>query len=1302
MKRAKKSEKNQRRTGRAFRVALAFICTIAMLVSNVPLGGVTPVVEVEASTGGHTQAEAVAWIKARADEKWMKDVDGVYGCQCVDLVKAYYQWLGVGAVSGNGCDYWTNKLPSGWKRDSTPSPGAIISWKANADAGWGGKTNEYGHVGLVYAVSGNTVYTVETNTSSSAQYAQYKTRTPKNVCYIHPDFPATNLPLSGADRIFPDGDYKIIAAASASASDYYYLDIPGASVYASNGANVELTHSSHFVETSDIWTLTYNSGFYTIRQRGTDFALDVAGASMANLGNVDVYTMNGTDAQEWQITYDNNAYRLEARHSGKSLDYYGNGELSDGLNVQQYEKSNIDTQRWCLIPYKPTQLFGNGKFIILMGHANGFELDVAGDEEIPDEDKNVQVWSDTCDSRYNAFNFVQLDNGYYKILHATSGKALTVDKADANNHNNVLIRSYTGGLDQQWAVIRNTSGGYSIVSACNGYALDNGGRANDGGNVALSAYYEWHENQSWIIRPAECKIIYDLDGGSGVPTEQTVYYDHPDVYATISSETPTKNGYKFVGWELEAYGIIYPELVSPGGEVYIDFSDFYDAVYLHAVWSADPVSITKQPDNTSATVGEIAEYIVSASGTGELSYQWQSRKDASASWTNSGQTGAKTTNLWVATTAGLDGWQFRCVVTAPNGEEIASAPASLTIVPEVTKQPSNTSVSAGSTAKFTVAASGKGPLSYQWQSRKNSSSSWAHSSQTGAKTATLSVATTAGLNGWQFRCVVTSANGLKAYSSFATLTISDGPKITSQPASTSVSAGTMAKFTVAASGTGTLTYQWQSRKDSSATWSNSGQSGSKTATLSVATTAGLNGWQFRCIVTDASGRSVASNAATVSVAQTAPKITTQPSNKSVTAGTTAKFTVAASGTGTITYQWQSRKNSSATWANSGQSGSKTATLSVATTAGLNGWQFRCIVTDGNGQTVTSSAATLTVTQAVLKIASQPVSAYVSAGSTAKFSVTATGSGTLSYQWQSRKHLGAEWSNMGNSGAQTGTLSVGATADTQGYYYRCVIKDNAGKQVISNEVRLTMYGIPINSTYFPDENFRLYIKDGSGWYKSGIDTDHDGILSASEIESVKEIDCDNIKGNYSIKSLKGIEFFTNLEVLSCNYNYLSSIDLSRNQALKEFHFQDSANQRAIFLDVSGCIALEKLYVDYLSSPLDLSKNVNLETLSVWDDEPIDISNNTKLKYLSITRSETMPKLDLSHNTALEELTLELWDDWNNPSDLTIIPVIDVRNNKKLRTIIFWLEDPDTYGEALMEKVIMDDDQNIEIEIEESWG
>ncbi len=275
--------------------------------------------------------------------------------------------------------------------------------------------------------------------------------------------------------------------------------------------------------------------------------------------------------------------------------------------------------------------------------------------------------------------------------------------------------------------------------------------------------------------------------------------------------------------------------------------------------------------------------------------------------------------------------------------------------PKVTAHAERASVTVGETFKITADASGAGALQYQWQSRKNSSAEWTNSGQSGAKTATLSVATSAGLHGWQFRCVVTEKSGRKAYSN--TVTVSLVPKITTQPANKTVEVGDTLTYTITATGKAKLTYQWQSRKNSSAEWTNSGQSGAKSANLSVATTAGLHGWQFRCVVTDGNGQKAYSKPVTVSLV---PKITNQPSAGSVKAGTKVVLSVKATGRATLTYRWQSRKNSSAEWTNSEQSGAKSANLTVATTAGLNGWQFRCVVTDGNGQKTYSTVVTLSV------------------------------------------------------------------------------------------------------------------------------------------------------------------------------------------------------------------------------------------------------------------------------------------------------------------------------------------------------
>ena len=83
-----------------------------------------------------------------------------------------------------------------------------------------------------------------------------------------------------------------------------------------------------------------------------------------------------------------------------------------------------------------------------------------------------------------------------------------------------------------------------------------------------------------------------------------------------------------------------------------------------------------------------------------------------------------------------------------------------------------------------------------------------------------------------------------------------------------------------------------------------------------------------------------------------PSITTQPASRAVNAGQTATFSVAATGTGTLTYQW--KKNGAAI------SGATSASYTTpATVASDNGASFTVTVTGASGS-VTSNAATLTV------------------------------------------------------------------------------------------------------------------------------------------------------------------------------------------------------------------------------------------------------------------------------------------------------------------------------------------------------
>src|SRR5580658_2764071 len=125
-----------------------------------------------------------------------------------------------------------------------------------------------------------------------------------------------------------------------------------------------------------------------------------------------------------------------------------------------------------------------------------------------------------------------------------------------------------------------------------------------------------------------------------------------------------------------------------------------------------------------------------------------------------------------------------------------------------------------------------------------------------------------------------------------------------------------------------------------------------------------------------------------------PAITTQPVSADVTVGQTASFSVAVTGTAPFSYQWQ--KNGTAV---SGATSS--AYTTPPATAADNRALFTVVVSNSAGST-TSNTATLNVAAATAgapSITTQPVSADVTVGQTATFSVAVTGTAPFSYQWQ---------------------------------------------------------------------------------------------------------------------------------------------------------------------------------------------------------------------------------------------------------------------------------------------------------------
>lgn len=163
-------------------------------------------------------------------------------------------------------------------------------------------------------------------------------------------------------------------------------------------------------------------------------------------------------------------------------------------------------------------------------------------------------------------------------------------------------------------------------------------------------------------------------------------------------------------------------------------------------------------------------------------------------------------------------------------------------------------------------------------------------------------------------------------------------------------------------------------------------------------------------------------------------ITTHPTDTTVcpTSGI-ATFTVAATGTGTLSFQWQ---HHGVNITNSGHfSGTATPTLTVSNIADVDAGAYRCIITDDNGSITSYSAALILKAHTVIK--KNPVAQEIyplGSAVPATFSVVATGEGALSYRWQKGT---TDLIDDGHySGTGTPTLTITNVDSRDVGQYRC--------------------------------------------------------------------------------------------------------------------------------------------------------------------------------------------------------------------------------------------------------------------------
>jgi hypothetical protein len=372
-------------------------------------------------------------------------------------------------------------------------------------------------------------------------------------------------------------------------------------------------------------------------------------------------------------------------------------------------------------------------------------------------------------------------------------------------------------------------------------------------------------------------------------------------------------------------------------------------------------------------------------GSGSLFNGTYTLKDVNTNW---GTSFNKTWNITFTKNIGYDSWSSKCYIRIGTNTNWSSAPSpnsfwwngskstntgtvgqtfnvsvASTYVKPTVSAPTAKSVNTGSTATFSVNASGGVPASYtyQWQQSTNNGSSY--SNMSGKTSSSLSLTATAAMNGYMYRCIVSNSGG-STTSNGAKLTVYYPMTLnTSFPKDVSVNSGETASFTAEISSNGNptaLTYQWY--KNGSAI----SKATSKTYTTPTVSISN-DGDKYYCKLTHTqTGTSANSRTATLSVAGFKPTIGSIQSQK-VNEGSTATFsaTITVGNPESTTCQWEISTDGGKTYINYGTSftitstSTKSTTINNTTYSTHNNQKIRLTATNTIG-TTTSTAATLII------------------------------------------------------------------------------------------------------------------------------------------------------------------------------------------------------------------------------------------------------------------------------------------------------------------------------------------------------
>jgi hypothetical protein len=694
---------------------------------------------------------------------------------------------------------------------------------------------------------------------------------------------------------------------------------------------------------------------------------------------------------------------------------YPSGEAVAGVSTYLLDSSGVmfNAGRWSEASGYYYNVAPAGTYTLRAMGLSGSGISYSEANVIVDGDTTQNI---TLIDVSNSPTSATLDVGQAQLFNATpsggSGSYTTYvwyvnDSAKSARSNSVFsFEPDSAGVYLITSVVKDTTGATSSRSTVTSVTV----------NPALTATTISASND--IIDQTQTSVLNSTDIVTGTdPYSYQWYAKAPEDSNYTAIDSATLPEYSFITSSSTAIGVWSFILnVTDSADTPVTVSSNEVSVTVNAI-----PTVTVFPQNAVLDMGSSTNFTASVSGgSGFLRYQWflddVAVGDDSSSYLYNATQGAHMIFVNVTDSANPPLWATSNVVSV-TVNSVLTAPSVAA---------SNDTVYQGQTSSLTSTAvsTGTSPYNYQWFAKApNGNFSLIVDATADSYNFSTSKSTAVGV--WSFVLNVTDSatTPVTVTSIEASVKVNAAPAVTISPQAAALDVGQTQLFIATPSnGSGLYTsYQWHI--------DGTPQVGQNSSTFNYSFVS-VGSHSVTATVTDSSGLTSAQSSATITVnpALAAPTVTIAPSI--VFQGKTSTVTATVTtGTSPYTYKWYAIAPDNNVYSAVNGATSASYRFVTSSSSAIGVWSFKVQVTDATGETVNSTATTVTVNPA-LTVTIAPETATLNVGQSELFTAMPIGgSGTyLNYKWyvNGSAQAGQTGSTFNYSPASTGTYAITAT------------------------------------------------------------------------------------------------------------------------------------------------------------------------------------------------------------------------------------------------------------------------------------